>query len=115
MLLQAPFFLVMYRLVTAAPAGATEGLLAGRLFGVPLTAQLADRSLPWERGKLLGFNDLLSGMTGAGLALLGGYALTVIGVGALAIGATVLVVAPALWIARRGLRPPVEASPTAAD
>ena len=42
-------------------------------------------------------------------------ALTVIGVGALAIGATVLVVAPALWIARRGLRPPVEASPTAAD
>ena len=82
---------------------------------VAATAQLADRSLPWERGKLLGFNDLLSGMTGAGLALLGGYALTVIGVGALAIGATVLVVAPALWIARRGLRPPVEASPTAAD
>ena len=43
-------------------------------------------------------------MTGAGLALLGGYALTVIGVAALAIGATALVVVPAVWIARRRLR-----------
>jgi len=27
----------------------------------------------------------------------------------------VLVVAPALWIGRRGLSPPIEASPTGAD
>ena len=43
---------------------------------VAATAELADRSEPWERGKLLGFNDLLSGATGASLALLGGLALT---------------------------------------
>jgi len=49
-------------------------------------------------------------MTGASLALLGGYGLTVIGVAALAIGGTLLVVAPAVWIARRGFRRPVEAA-----
>jgi MFS family permease len=97
-----------------ATALALFGLgLGWSLSFVAATAQLADCSLPWERGKLLGFNDLLSGMTGASLALLGGYALTAIGVAALAIGATVLVVAPAVWIARRGLRPPVEAEPSA--
>ena len=69
---------------------------------VAATAQLADRTAPHERGKLLGFNDLLSGLTGAGLALLGGYALSALGVAALAIGATVLVVAPAAWISRTG-------------
>jgi MFS family permease len=99
-----------------ATALALFGLgLGWNLSFVAATAQLADCSLPWERGKLLGFNDLLSGMTGAGLALLGGYALTAIGVAALAIGATVLVVLPATWIGRRGFREPVEASPTVAD
>ncbi len=68
---------------------------------VAATAELADRSALHERGKLLGFNDLLSGMTGAGLALAGGLALDGIGVAALAIGATVLVVAPSAWIVRR--------------
>jgi MFS family permease len=89
--------------------------LGWNLSFVAATAQLADCSLPWERGKLLGFNDLLSGMTGATLALLGGYALTAIGVAALAIGATVLVVVPAAWIARRGFGRQVEAAPTTAD
>ena len=69
---------------------------------VAATAQLADRTAPHERGKLLGFSDLLSGLTGAGLALLGGYALSVLGVAALAIAGTVLVIAPAAWIARTG-------------
>jgi MFS family permease len=69
---------------------------------VAATAQLADRTAPHERGKLLGFNDLLSGLTGAGLALLGGYALSALGVAALAIGATLVVLAPAAWISRRG-------------
>jgi MFS family permease len=99
-----------------ATAIALFGLgLGWNLSFVAATAQLADCSMPWERGKLLGFNDLLSGMTGASLALLGGYALTAIGVAALAIGATVLVVLPAAWIGRRGFREPVEASPTVAD
>ena len=39
---------------------------------VAATAQLADCASAAERGKLLGFNDLLAGLTGAGLALLGG-------------------------------------------
>jgi len=67
---------------------------------VAATAQLADRTSPAERGRLLGFNDLLAALLGAGLALLGGYALDAIGVAALAIGATVIVVAPILLIAR---------------
>jgi MFS family permease len=84
---------------------ATAVLLLGLGLGwnfsfVSATAQLADRTSPAERGKLLGFNDLLGSLFGASLALLGGYALDVIGVGALAIGATVIVVAPVLLIAR---------------
>jgi MFS family permease len=65
---------------------------------VAATAQMADRTSAAERGKLLGFNDLLSGLLGAGLALLGGYALDSIGVAALAIGATVIVAAPIVWL-----------------
>ena len=65
---------------------------------VAATAQLADRTSAAERGKLLGFTDLLSALLGAMLALLGGYALDSIGVAALAIGATVIVAAPILWL-----------------
>jgi MFS family permease len=56
---------------------------------VAATAQLADRTSPAERGKLLGFNDLLAAMLGAGLALLGGFALDAI-----------VLAAPILLIAR---------------
>jgi MFS family permease len=91
---------------------ATALLLLGLGLGwnfsfVSATAQLADRTGPAERGKLLGFNDLLGALFGASLALLGGYALDAIGVGALAIGATAIVVAPVFLIARTGSRPPV--------
>jgi len=73
---------------------------------VAATAALADCSAPEERGRLLGFNDLLSALLGAALALIGGFALDSIGVAALAIGATVIVVAPVLWILpRRALSP----------
>jgi MFS family permease len=68
---------------------------------VAATAQLADRAAPAERGKLLGFNDQISALTGAGLALLGGYALDTLGVAALAIGGTVLVLLPLLRLLRR--------------
>src|SRR5918998_1309147 len=76
--------------------------LGWNLSFVAATAELADRTEPAERGKLLGFNDLLSGLTGAGLALLGGVALSEAGVVALALGATALVIAPAPWILRTG-------------
>ncbi len=104
--------------VASVPATALAlfGLgLGWNLSYVAATAQLADCTHAWERGKLLGFNDLLSGLTGASLALLGGYALTVIGVGALAIGATLLVFGPAVWIARQSLRRPAEATTSPAD
>jgi MFS family permease len=74
--------------------------LGWNLSFVAATAELADSSAAWERGKLLGFNDLLSGLTGASLALLGGLTLTALGVAALAVGGTLLVAAPALWLLR---------------
>jgi MFS family permease len=94
--------------VTGVPATAVAlfGLgLGWNLSFVAATAQLADRTAPHERGKLLGFNDLLSGLTGAGLALLGGYALTALGVTALALGGMALVAGPAAWILRRATLP----------
>jgi MFS family permease len=84
---------------------ATAVLLLGLGVGwnisfVAATAQMADRTSPAERGKLLGFNDQLAAFLAAGLALLGGYALDALGVAALAIGATVIVVSPIVLIAR---------------
>jgi len=87
-----------------ATAAALFGLGIGwNLSFVAATATLADCAAPWERGKLLGFNDLLAGLTGATLALVGGLALSAIGVAALAIGGAVLVLAPAAWILRTPL------------
>jgi MFS family permease len=95
-----------------ATAVALFGLgLGWNLSFVAATAELADLTLPSERGRLLGFNDLLSGATGAGLALLGGLALSALGVAALALGGTLLVVGPALWILRNGMPEPVAKSP----
>ena len=86
-----------------ALAAALFGLGVGwNLSFVAATAVLADCTEPWERGRLLGFNDFLSGMTGAALALLGGAALTSLGVAALALGGAALVSLPALWILRYG-------------
>jgi MFS family permease len=79
---------------------------------VAATAQMADSTTPAERGGLLGFNDQLAAFFGAGLALLGGYALDAIGVAALAIGATVIVAAPIALILRPTARTP--AAPEAA-
>jgi MFS family permease len=97
---------------------ATAVLLLGLGIGwnisfVAATAQMADLTTPAERGGLLGFNDQLAAFLGAGLALLGGYALDAIGVAALAIGATVIVAAPILLITRpaAGTPPAPEAVP----
>jgi MFS family permease len=70
---------------------------------VAATAQLADRTSPAERGKLLGFNDLGSAMLGASLALLGGVVLEALGVAALVLGAAAIVVLPVVWIWRQGM------------
>jgi predicted MFS family arabinose efflux permease len=73
---------------------------------VAATAQLVDATSPAERGKVIGVNDLMSALLGAGLALLGGYALDSIGVAALACGATAIVVAPLLWLVTYRVRSP---------
>ena len=68
---------------------------------VAAVTELADRALPAERGKLIGFTDLLSSFTGAALVLLGGVAYSEVGVEALAAAATAFVVLPAAWILLR--------------
>ena len=89
-----------------ATAVALFGLGLGWNFSfVAATAELADSTLPSERGRLMGFNDMLSGLTGAGLALLGGMALEALGVVALALGAAALVSVPAVWLAGRPVAP----------
>jgi MFS family permease len=77
---------------------------------VAATAQMADCTAPGERGKLLGFNDLMAALLGATLALVGGYGLESAGVGALAIGATAIVVSPVAWILWRTPDPPAMAT-----
>jgi MFS family permease len=86
---------------------ATAALLFGLGLGwnlsfVAASTALIDRTSPEERGKLLGFSDQLSGLLGAGLALLGGFALDALGVVALALGAAALVLGPAVWLSVRG-------------
>ena len=88
----------------AATALLLFGLGVGwNLSFVAATAQLVDATAPSERGRILGFNDLVSALLGAALALLGGYALDSIGVAALALGATAIVAAPVIWLAPRTL------------
>jgi MFS family permease len=88
----------------AATALLLFGLGVGwNLSFVAATAQLVDATAPSERGRMLGFNDLVSALFGAGLALLGGYALDSIGIAALAVGATAIAAAPVLWLAPQTL------------
>ncbi len=65
---------------------------------VAAVTELADRALPAERGRLIGFTDLCSSFTGAVLVLLGGVAYSELGVEALAFAATAFVALPAAWI-----------------
>jgi MFS family permease len=68
---------------------------------VAAAAQMADLTLPSERGRLFGFTDFAAALFGASLALLGGLTLESLGVASMAIGAAILVTAPAPWILRR--------------
>jgi predicted MFS family arabinose efflux permease len=79
--------------------------LGWNLSFVAATTTLLNCAAPSERGKLVGFSDLASGLTGASLALLGGYGLQALGVIALGAGAAALALIPALWILARGPAP----------
>src|SRR5689334_22522460 len=61
---------------------------------VAATTQLANLSTAAERGKLLGFNDFVAGMTGATLVIVGGMGLNAYGVPALSVGAGVIALLP---------------------
>jgi MFS family permease len=65
---------------------------------VAAVTELADRALPAERGKLIGFTDGLSSFTAVVLVLLGGLAYSAFGVEALGLAATAFVALPAAWI-----------------
>jgi MFS family permease len=65
---------------------------------VAASAELVTHARPVERQGLVGFTDMVGGLTAAALALLGGLAYTEWGVVAIAVGATIAVIAPALWI-----------------
>jgi MFS family permease len=65
---------------------------------VAAVTELADRALPAERGKLIGFTDGLSSFTAVVLVLLGGLAYSAFGVEALGLAATAFVALPAASI-----------------
>jgi MFS family permease len=83
--------------------------LGWNLSYVAAATELADRTAPNERGRLIGFSDLLSGVLGASLALLGGVVYTNFGKTTLALAATAIAVAPVTWVALVRRRPPTEA------
>jgi MFS family permease len=72
---------------------------------VAASAELVTLARPVERGRLVGFTDLLAGLTAAGVALLGGVAYSEWGVVALSVATTVAVVVPALAIVLSRRRP----------
>ncbi len=75
---------------------------------VAASAELVTHARPVERQGLVGFTDLVAGLTAAALALVGGLAYTEWGPVAIAVGATVAVVAPAILISL-SRRPPAVA------
>jgi len=86
------------------------GLGLGWVFAyVGATSELVDRAALSERGRLVGFSDLVSGVTGAMLALVLGAVYTKVGVGAAAVASTLAVAIPALVIAFAGRKPTGEA------
>ena len=78
---------------------------------VAATTELVALTAPSERGRLVGFSDLLSSLVAASLALLGGLVYTASGAAALALSAAALAGLPALWLVTR----PAPLAPVPAD
>ena len=105
--------------VTLVAAVEQIHLAALVLFGVGLgwslsfvaaTAELSDRAPAGRQATLIGFADLLGDLSGAGLVVAGGFALHELGVAAIGVGAAVLPLLAAIWIARAPARPVPAAS-----
>jgi MFS family permease len=77
---------------------------------VAASAELVTLARPVERGRLVGFTDLVAGLTAAAIALLGGVAYSEWGVVALSVATTVAVVVPAIVITV-SRRTPAELAP----
>jgi MFS family permease len=103
--------LLLIGFCTISVVWAVESVVATSLalFGIGLgwnfsyvaaTAELADRTVPVERGKILGFTDLLSGLLSAVLVSLGGLTLAAVGLAGLGVAGLALTVAPTLWVLR---------------
>jgi predicted MFS family arabinose efflux permease len=73
--------------------------LGWNLAFVAASTQLVSLAAPAERGRLVGFSDLLSSFCGAAFALSGGVVYTAAGSVSLAIFAAALAALPGLWIA----------------
>jgi MFS family permease len=77
---------------------------------VAATTELVALTAPSERGRLVGFSDLLASLVAAAFALLGGLVYSAAGVAAFALSAAALAALPGLWLAaRRPLRAPLPA------
>ena len=85
----------------AATSLALFGIGLGWNFSyVAATAELADRTAPVERGKILGFTDLLAGLLSAVLVSLGGVTLAAVGLAGLGVAGLALTMVPTLWVLR---------------
>jgi MFS family permease len=78
---------------------------------VAASAELVTLARPVERGRLVGFTDLVAGLTAAGVALLGGAAYSEWGVVALSVATTVAVVVPAVVISLSRRTPTIAPEP----
>ena len=72
---------------------------------VAASAELVTHAKPVERQGLVGFTDLIAGLSAAALALIGGFAYSEWGAVAIAVGATIAVVGPAILISLRRSTP----------
>jgi MFS family permease len=92
---------VMLAWVVSIPAMSLSLFLLGLGWNfsyVAASTELVTHASPVERGRLVGFTDLVAGLLAASLALLGGLAYTEWGVAAIAVGATIAVIVPAATI-----------------
>jgi len=83
----------------AATSAAFFGIGLGWNFSyVAATAEVTERTDLGERGKVLGFIDLLSSLCGATLASLGGIVLVTVGLTGFGVAGLALAATPAFWI-----------------
>jgi len=85
--------------------------LGWNLSYVAATTELVSLAAPSERGRLVGFSDLCSSFTAAGLALGGGLVYSAQGAFTLGAAAAALAALPAAWLL---LRPPLATLPPSA-